>query len=65
MAEEIGFNVRVLEASRKTSMKKGFELVHTSHVVMGVHGAGLTHFERVSVGASGANRDKVGFKDIF
>ncbi|KAF7809071.1 EGF domain-specific O-linked N-acetylglucosamine transferase [Senna tora] len=42
-AEKVGFNVRLLEASRDTSMAHGYKLVHTSHALLGVHGAGLTH----------------------
>lgn len=42
-AEEIGFEVRVLEPSRDTSMVSAYKLVHTSHALLGVHGAGLTH----------------------
>ena len=42
-AEEIGFNVHVLEPSRNTSMAYAYNLLHTSHVMLGMHGAGLTH----------------------
>ncbi|KAI9111629.1 hypothetical protein K1719_017319 [Acacia pycnantha] len=43
LAEEVGFNVRLLEASRDKSMAEDYKRVHTSHVLLGVHGAGLTH----------------------
>ncbi|KAK7274892.1 hypothetical protein RIF29_15993 [Crotalaria pallida] len=42
-AEEIGFNVHVLEPSMNTSMINAYNLIHTSHAMLGVHGAGLTH----------------------
>ncbi|XP_061369669.1 xylan glycosyltransferase MUCI21-like [Gastrolobium bilobum] len=44
VAEEVGFNVHVLEPSKNSSMVKAYRLIHTSHVMLGVHGAGLTHF---------------------
>ncbi|KAK7274891.1 hypothetical protein RIF29_15992 [Crotalaria pallida] len=42
-AEEIGFSVHVLEPSINTSMVNAYNLIHTSHAMLGVHGAGLTH----------------------
>ncbi|TKY69621.1 EGF domain-specific O-linked N-acetylglucosamine transferase [Spatholobus suberectus] len=44
VAKEIGFNVHVLEPSRNTSMANVYRLIHASHVLLGVHGAGLTNF---------------------
>ncbi|KAJ1389818.1 Glycosyltransferase 61 [Sesbania bispinosa] len=41
-AEEVGFNVHVFEP-RNTSMANAYRLIHSSHVMLGVHGAGLTH----------------------
>nr|AFK35352.1 unknown [Lotus japonicus] len=43
LAEEVGFNVHVLEPSRKSSMANIYNMIHTSHVLLGVHGAGLTN----------------------
>lgn len=43
-AEEIGFNVHVFEPSRNaSSMAYAYNLIHTGHVLLGVHGAGLTN----------------------
>ncbi|MED6206608.1 hypothetical protein PIB30_028470 [Stylosanthes scabra] len=42
-AKEIGFNVHELEPSRNISMAYVYNLIHKSHVILGVHGAGLTH----------------------
>ncbi|XP_027362797.1 alpha-1,3-arabinosyltransferase XAT2-like [Abrus precatorius] len=44
VAKEIGFNVHVLEPSRNVSIANAYRLIHSSHVMLGVHGAGLTHF---------------------
>lgn len=44
VAKEVGFNVHVLEPSRDSnSMASAYRLIHASHVMLGVHGAGLTH----------------------
>lgn len=44
VAKEVGFNVHVLEPSRDSnSMANAYRLIHASHVMLGVHGAGLTH----------------------
>ncbi|RDX62443.1 EGF domain-specific O-linked N-acetylglucosamine transferase, partial [Mucuna pruriens] len=44
VAEEIGFNVHVMEPSRNTSMAYVYRVIHNSDVLLGVHGAGLTNF---------------------
>ena len=42
--EEVGFDVNVLDpTTTHTSLAKAFKLVHSSHAMLGVHGAGLTH----------------------
>ncbi|RHN55488.1 putative protein O-GlcNAc transferase [Medicago truncatula] len=43
LAEDVGFNVRVLKPSRDFSVADAFKLIHSSHVLLGVHGAGLTN----------------------
>nr|KYP63925.1 putative glycosyltransferase AER61 [Cajanus cajan] len=44
VAEELGFNVHVLDPTRNNSMANVYRVVHDSHVLLGVHGAGLTNF---------------------
>ena len=42
--EEVGFDVNVLDpTTTHTSLAKAFKLVHSSHAMLAVHGAGLTH----------------------
>ncbi|KAL4593997.1 hypothetical protein ACB092_M002200 [Castanea dentata] len=42
--EEVGFDVNVLyPTTTHTSMARAFKLVHSSHAMLEVHGAGLTH----------------------
>ncbi|XP_057493567.1 xylan glycosyltransferase MUCI21-like [Actinidia eriantha] len=59
-AEEVGFDVALFEVTPKTPMRDLFRLIDSSHVMAGVHGAGLTHelFLRpgVSAGADRANQ---------
>jgi len=43
LAEDVGFNVRVLKPSRDSSVADAYKLIHSSHVLLGVHGAGLTN----------------------
>lgn len=43
VAEDVGFNVKVFEPSRDFSMANTFRLIDSSDVMLGVHGAGLTH----------------------
>src|ERR1044072_8521172 len=43
LAKEVGFNVHVLEPSKIGSMSNIYRLIHSNHVLLGVHGAGLTH----------------------
>ncbi|CAJ1931971.1 unnamed protein product [Sphenostylis stenocarpa] len=44
VGEEIGFNVHVFEPSTSTPMAQVYGVVHSSEVLLGVHGAGLTNF---------------------
>ncbi|KAA8532944.1 hypothetical protein F0562_032939 [Nyssa sinensis] len=43
VAEEMGFEVKAFEPNSHTPLHKGFELIHSSHAMVGVHGAALTH----------------------
>jgi protein O-GlcNAc transferase len=43
LAEDIGFNVHVLDHSKGLTVPDVYRLVHSSHVLLGVHGAGLTN----------------------
>eukprot|EP00249_Psilotum_nudum_P000022 c10112_g1_i2 orf=389-1891(+) len=44
LAEEVGFQVLVWKPERTTMLKTAFGILNESHVLMGVHGAALTHF---------------------
>ncbi|EOY01792.1 Glycosyltransferase family 61 protein, putative [Theobroma cacao] len=41
--KEIGFDVIVFEPRRDTSLDESYALINSSHAMVGVHGAGLTH----------------------
>ncbi|KAK3222920.1 hypothetical protein Dsin_009945 [Dipteronia sinensis] len=43
VAEEVGFDVIVFKPSVKTPLQEAYALINTSHVIVGVHGAALTH----------------------
>lgn len=43
VAEEEGFEVIEFEPKLRTPLSEVYELVSSSHVLVGVHGAGLTH----------------------
>ncbi|GKU99633.1 hypothetical protein SLEP1_g12448 [Rubroshorea leprosula] len=43
VAEEIGFEVVLFEPKATTSLSNVYALLHTSHAMIGVHGAALTH----------------------
>ncbi|XP_048503224.1 xylan glycosyltransferase MUCI21-like [Beta vulgaris subsp. vulgaris] len=43
MAEKMGFNVIVFEPKPETSLSETFRVLNESHVMVGVHGAALTH----------------------
>lgn len=42
-AKNVGFDVVVFEPSRGTPMREVFRVLYSSHVMIGVHGAGLTN----------------------
>ncbi|KAK7849879.1 egf domain-specific o-linked n-acetylglucosamine transferase [Quercus suber] len=42
-AEKIGFNVIIFKPTPMTLMHKAYELIHSSHAIIGIHGAALTH----------------------
>ena len=44
MAKEIGFLVQVLKPDRTTEMAKIYRTLNASDVMIGVHGAAMTHF---------------------
>ncbi|XP_045810673.1 xylan glycosyltransferase MUCI21-like [Trifolium pratense] len=43
LAEDVGFDVHVLEPSINFPVADAFRLIHSSNVMLGVHGAGLTN----------------------
>ncbi|KAF9674390.1 hypothetical protein SADUNF_Sadunf10G0122300 [Salix dunnii] len=43
LAEEIGFDVIVFEPAPQTPLRQAYALINSSHAMVGVHGAGLTH----------------------
>ncbi|CAJ2648064.1 unnamed protein product [Trifolium pratense] len=43
LAKDVGFNVRVLDHSKRLMVPDVYQLIHSSHVLLGVHGAGLTN----------------------
>nr|GMD85715.1 EGF domain-specific O-linked N-acetylglucosamine transferase-like [Ipomoea batatas] len=52
MAEEIGFQVEVLRPARTTELAKAYRLLNSSDVMVGVHGAAMTHFLFLKPGAT-------------
>nr|GMD44708.1 EGF domain-specific O-linked N-acetylglucosamine transferase-like [Ipomoea batatas] len=44
MAEEIGFEVEVLRPARTTELARIYRALNSSDVMIGVHGAAMTHF---------------------
>ncbi|KAL5546338.1 hypothetical protein UlMin_006025 [Ulmus minor] len=44
MAEEIGFRVEVLSPDRTTELAKIYRVLNSSDMMIGVHGAAMTHF---------------------
>uniref|UniRef100_A0A2N9J5I2 Glycosyltransferase 61 catalytic domain-containing protein n=1 Tax=Fagus sylvatica TaxID=28930 RepID=A0A2N9J5I2_FAGSY len=42
-AKKIGFNVIIFEPTPKIPLHKAYELIHSIHAMIGVHGAALTH----------------------
>ncbi|CAK9155590.1 unnamed protein product [Ilex paraguariensis] len=44
MAQQIGFRVEVLKPKAKTELAKIYQVLNSSDVMIGVHGAAMTHF---------------------
>ncbi|VVA97096.1 unnamed protein product [Arabis nemorensis] len=44
LAQRIGFQVEVLRPDRTTELAKIYRVLNSSHVMVGVHGAAMTHF---------------------
>lgn len=44
LAERIGFLVKTFQPTRYTDLNEAYRVINASHAMMGVHGAGLTHF---------------------
>ncbi|CAN8270065.1 unnamed protein product [Cochlearia groenlandica] len=44
LAQRIGFEVEILRPNRKTELAKIYKVLNTSNVMLGVHGAAMTHF---------------------
>ncbi|KAK6931300.1 Glycosyltransferase 61 [Dillenia turbinata] len=42
--EEVGFEVIEFEPTINSNLRENFAIVNSSHALLGVHGAGLTHF---------------------
>ncbi|CAN8253645.1 unnamed protein product [Cochlearia groenlandica] len=43
MLEDVGFEVMIFRPSKTTSLRDAYRLIKSSHVMVGVHGAALTH----------------------
>ncbi|EFH53139.1 serine carboxypeptidase [Arabidopsis lyrata subsp. lyrata] len=43
MLEDVGFEVVTFRSSKTTSVREAYKLIKSSHVMVGVHGAALTH----------------------
>ncbi|WCJ22163.1 Glycosyltransferase family 61 protein [Euphorbia peplus] len=43
LAEDVGFDVIVFEPKSSTPMHQAYDLINSSHAMVGVHGAALTH----------------------
>ncbi|XP_010502349.1 PREDICTED: uncharacterized protein LOC104779659 isoform X1 [Camelina sativa] len=44
MLEDVGFEVILFRPSKTTSLREAYKLIKSSHGMVGVHGAALTHF---------------------
>ncbi|XP_062155843.1 xylan glycosyltransferase MUCI21-like [Alnus glutinosa] len=42
-AEKVGFDVTVFEPTPRTPLRESYALINSSHAMLGVHGAALTH----------------------
>ncbi|KAF8040442.1 hypothetical protein BT93_B2617 [Corymbia citriodora subsp. variegata] len=43
LARAVGFEVAVFEPKRSTPLREAYDLINSSHALVGVHGAALTH----------------------
>ncbi|KAI3987253.1 hypothetical protein MKX01_031737 [Papaver californicum] len=43
LAKKVGFEVAIFEPNELTALKQAYKLINSSHVMVGVHGAALTH----------------------
>ncbi|KAG9439718.1 hypothetical protein H6P81_019883 [Aristolochia fimbriata] len=50
-AEEVGFEVRVFAPTTTTALSEAYRVINSSHAMMGVHGAALTHMFFLRPGA--------------
>ncbi|CAH9119836.1 unnamed protein product [Cuscuta europaea] len=64
IAENVGFQVILFEPTRKTSLKEAFALVSSSHAMLGVHGAGLTHAMFLRPGSVFVQIIPIGAEDV-
>ncbi|CAH9096668.1 unnamed protein product, partial [Cuscuta epithymum] len=64
IAENTGFQVILFELTRKTSLKEAFALVNSSHAMIGVHGAGLTHAMFLRPGSVFVQIIPIGAEDV-
>ncbi|ERM98964.1 hypothetical protein AMTR_s00226p00018460 [Amborella trichopoda] len=44
LAKRLGFEVKIFEPSKTTDLSQAYQLLNASHAMLGIHGAGLTHF---------------------
>ncbi|KAK6124717.1 hypothetical protein DH2020_041541 [Rehmannia glutinosa] len=57
LAEDIGFVVEVLRPQRTTELAKTYRVLNSSDVMIGVHGAAMTHFLFMNPGSSHPRTD--------
>ncbi|XP_058081700.1 xylan glycosyltransferase MUCI21-like [Magnolia sinica] len=50
-AENVGFEVTIFKPTRFTNLREAYHLINASHVMLGVHGAALTHSYFLQPGA--------------
>ncbi|XP_058772529.1 xylan glycosyltransferase MUCI21-like [Vicia villosa] len=62
LAEEIGFHVNVFDPLKDPSLSSAYRLIHSSHVLLGVHGAGLTHLFFLAQGSMVAQIVPIGLE---
>lgn len=42
-AQNVGFDVTIFEPTHRTPLHKAYAMINSSHAMVGVHGAGVTH----------------------